>query len=626
MIEIALREVEKYYGSNHVLKGVTFEVNTGDRLGLLGKNGSGKTTVFQAIKDSSFCDAGVVSIRKGLQMGVLEQFFEFPGNWTVSEVLYSAYEDLIEIKHRLIQLEELMVGEYSKETHINEYGRLQQLFEARQGYSMEQTIAKICTGLAFSFEFLQQKFSLLSGGEQTKVMLARLLLTEPDVLLLDEPTNHLDLEAIEWLEAFLGDYKGTVILISHDRYLLDKVVNRVVEIIDGKAELYEGNYAYFAIEKKDRLQRQLEKYEQEQKKIQQLEAAAKRLHEWGRQADNPQMHRQAFSIEKRIARMEKTEKPKPEKELKTRFSHQRFSSEEVIVAQDLTKSYGDKVLLDGIHFTVRKGERIALLGENGSGKTTVLQLITGETAPDSGNVKLGASIRYGHLPQVITFPNEKQSILEMIRTTLAVTEGEARCILAKFRFKGENVYKRLESLSGGERSRLYLCLLMQNRVNLLILDEPTNHLDLESREWLEAALSEFDGTIVFVSHDRYFIDKFATHVLELRNGALIDYTGYEFFRQRREEATSPRHACQIEPTAKPAIKQSSKPAKDKSVAARDKLEKEISDLEIVRSQLEIEMRLCDNNYTTLDELFQRKSLLEERIEQLYQLWLEQSDL
>lgn len=626
MIEIALREVEKYYGSNQVLKGISFEVKTGDRLGLLGKNGAGKTTVFRVITGTDPCDAGVVSIRKGAQLGVLDQYSEFPANWSVSDVLYSAYEDLLEIKQRLTQLERLLACGNDSEKHLNEYGTLQQLFEARQGYFMEQNIAKICTGLAFPPAFLQQEFNLLSGGEQTKVMLGRLLLKSPDILLLDEPTNHLDVDSLEWLEEYLGEYKGTVLIISHDRYFLNKVVTGVVEIIDGKAELYQGNYAYYVTEKEARQQRQLEKYEQEQKKIQQLEAAAKRLHEWGKQADNPQMHRQAFSIEKRIERMEKTEKPQLEKQLNAKFIHQRFSSGETIVVKDLTKSYDGRVILDGIRFSLRKGERTALLGDNGSGKSTLLKIITGEAAPDRGEIKLGASVSYGHLPQVITFANEEQSVLEMIRMTLAVTEAEARRILARFRFKREDVYKRLDSLSGGERSRLYLCLLMQRQLNLLILDEPTNHLDIESREWLEAALSEFSGSIFFVSHDRYFIDKFAARVLELQNGTLVDYAGgYEFFRQKRKEAAASLNSRQSAPLTRPVAKPLRNTVKEKAAATRETVENEIQELEIRRGELELEMSLRNNNYAALDELFHQKAAIEEKIEQLYQVWLEQCD-
>ena len=625
MIEIALREVEKYYGSNQVLKGVSFEVKTGDRLGLLGKNGAGKTTVFRVITGIDSCDAGVVSIRKGAHIGMLDQFFEFTASWTVSNVLYSAYDDLMKIRQRLTQLERLLGCESGSEKHMHEYGTLQQLFEARQGYLMEQNIAKICTGLAFPPPFLQQEFSLLSGGEQTKVMLGRLLLKSPDILLLDEPTNHLDVDSIEWLEEYLGEYKGTVLIISHDRYFLNKVVTGVIEIKDGKSELYRGDYAYYVVEKEARQQRQLEQYEQEQKKIQQLEAAAKRLHEWGKQADNPQMHRQAFSIEKRIERMVKTEKPQLEKQLNARFMHQRFSSGETIIGKDLTKSYDGRVLLDGTHFSLRKGERTALLGENGSGKSTLLKIITGETAPDRGDIKLGASVRYGHLPQVITFENEEQSVLAMIRITLAVTEAEARRILAHFRFKREDVYKRLGSLSGGERSRLYLCLLMQKQANLLILDEPTNHLDIESREWLEAALREFGGTIFFVSHDRYFIDKFATRVLELKNGTLVDYAGgYEFFRQKRKEAAASLISRQPVPLARSVAKPVRSAAKEMA-ATREKVEIEIHELEIRRGELEIEMSLCSDNYATLDELFRQKSVIEEKIEQLYQAWLQECD-
>lgn len=626
MIEIALQEVEKYYGSNHVLRGVSFEVRSGDRLALLGQNGAGKTTVFNIINGSEGCDAGTISIRKGAKVGTLAQFGEFPDSWTVTDVLYSAYGDLFELQQRLRQLEECLAQAGDRTKELQEYCRLQPLFEARQGYAMEENMAKVCTGLSFSASFLQLNFGLLSGGERTKVMLGRLLLQEPDVLLLDEPTNHLDIEAIEWLEKFLSKYRGTVIVISHDRYFLNKVVNGVVELVGGKADFYRGNYSYFVAEKEARQQQQLAQYEQEQKKIRQLEAAAKRLHEWGQQADNPQLHRQAFNIEKRIERMDKTEKPRQEKRLNASFAQQCFSGEDVIVLNDVVKRYDGQLILDGIGMAVRRGERVALLGKNGSGKSTLLKLVTGEVTADQGSVKLGSSIRYGYLPQVITFPQEEQSVLERARLELQVPEGDARRILAKYRFKEETVYKRLSSLSGGERSRLSLCFLMQTQVNLLILDEPTNHLDIDSREWLEEALSEFSGVIFFVSHDRYFIERFATRILELKNGSIIDYAGgYEVFRQTSKACGSTAKAAPATAVIKPKpTKASRNITRDTLAAERDKTEKSINEQECIRRELETQMALCSDDFITLEELYQKKCEVEQKIEQLYQVWMEQN--
>jgi len=624
MIEIALCDIEKYYGSNHVLQGITFQVRQGDRLGLLGKNGAGKTTVFRIIAGHEACDAGELHIRKGARVGMLEQFANFPASWTVADVLYSAFEDLLALRKRMVLLETRMAQESGPEKHIEEYGRLQQQYEAGDGYSVERNVEVICEGLRFSPEFLDQQFERLSGGEQTKAVLGRLLLREPDILLLDEPTNHLDVDAIEWLEGYLENYKGTVVVISHDRYFLDRVVNNIVEIVNGNAEFYQGSYSYFVTEKEARYSRQLEKYQQEQKKIRQLEQAAKRLHEWGRQVDNPGLHRQAFSIEKRIERMEKPEKPLQEKKINTSFAQLEFSGEDIVTVQDAVKNYGGKLVLDHVSFSIRRGERTALLGENGSGKSTLLRLITDDFCPDGGKVRLGSSVRYGYLPQVVDFPQNEGTILEKACSVLKVPEGEARRILARYRFPNESVFKSLNTLSGGEKSRLSLCFLMHNEINLLILDEPTNHLDIDSREWLETALEQFAGTILFVSHDRYFIAKFASQVLELSQGRVEQYAGgYEYYREKRRQITPVQKPGQTSENAKPArakVLRKAPPARE--AVQKAQVETAIRELEIVRQALESRLNQCGDNFAAVEELFQEKCAIDEKLEGIYQQWFD----
>ncbi|MDD4834645.1 MAG: ABC-F family ATP-binding cassette domain-containing protein, partial [Lutispora sp.] len=460
-------------------------------------------------------------------------------------------------------------------------------------------------------------------------MLGKLMLENPDILLLDEPTNHLDLSSIEWLEGFLREYKGTSIIISHDRYFLDKVVHRIVEIVDGKAELYEGNYSYYVREKQERYESQLAKYNQEQKKIKQLEEAAKRMHEWAKRADNEAMHKRAFSIEKRIERMEKTDKPINETNMNTGFLEHGFSGKDIVYAEGLCKNYGDKKVLDGLDFFVQKNERIAILGDNGSGKSTLIKVITGEVEPDVGITKIGDSVRYAYLPQIVTFENPKLNILETVIQALSIQEGQARNLLAKYKFKQEEVRKTVENLSGGEKSRLRLCIMMQKDVNLLILDEPTNHLDIDSREWLESALEDFMGTLVFVSHDRYFINKFGSRISEISDGKIIDFYGdYEYYKEKKvflqqenkEDArvkTEKRQNEKVE-TVDKKTNESNKKSKD--------LEALIDRLEANFTDINSSMESCGEDYETLDSLYREKLKIETELEKLYEEWVKLNDI
>ncbi|MDD2481578.1 MAG: ABC-F family ATP-binding cassette domain-containing protein, partial [Lutispora sp.] len=622
------QDLEKYYGANHVLKGITFEVNQGERVGLLGKNGAGKTTVFKVLAGIENLDKGNKMMRKGAVIGLLHQIPEFSEKYTAYDVLYSAFEDLMEVHSHMRELEKLMEKQSSDEI-LKRYGSLQQLFEAKNGYSIEENINRVCIGLKIDKDMAEKEFNMLSGGEKTRVMLGKLMLENPDILLLDEPTNHLDLSSIEWLEGFLREYKGTSIIISHDRYFLDKVVNRIVEIVDGKAELYEGNYSYYIREKHERYESQLAKYNQEQKKIKQLEEAAKRMHEWAKRADNEAMHKRAFSIEKRIERMEKTDKPINETNMNTGFLEHGFSGKDIVYAEGLCKNYGDKKVLDGLDFFVQKNERIAILGDNGSGKSTLIKVITGEVEPDVGITKIGDSVRYAYLPQIVTFENPKLNILETVIQALSIQEGQARNLLAKYKFKQEEVRKTVENLSGGEKSRLRLCIMMQKDVNLLILDEPTNHLDIDSREWLESALEDFMGTLVFVSHDRYFINKFGSRISEISDGKIIDFYGdYEYYKEKKvflqqenkEDArvkTEKRQNEKVE-TVDKKTNESNKKSKD--------LEALIDRLEANFTDINSSMESCGEDYETLDSLYREKLKIETELEKLYEEWVKLNDI
>jgi ATPase subunit of ABC transporter with duplicated ATPase domains len=630
MIEIALKDLEKYYGANHVLKGVTFEVMQGERLGLLGKNGTGKTTLFKIIAGPEKCDSGALMMRKGASVGILDQIPQYPEGLTAYDVLYTAFEELHQVHAQMKEIERLMSEGNTGDELIKKYGRLQQAFEAQNGYLIEESIARVCTGLKIDSNMNSTGFNDLSGGEKTRVTLGRLILRNPDILLLDEPTNHLDLNSVEWLEDFLGEYKGTIVIISHDRYFLDRVVNRIVELVDGKAELYEGNYSYYAREKEERYLNQLQKYEQEQKKIKQLEAAAKRMHEWAILADSRALHRRAFSIEKRIERMDKTDKPVKEQGMKALFNENEFSGNDVITVRGAIKSFSELKVLNGVNLSVRKGEIVAVLGDNGSGKSTLIKIITGELKPDSGFAKMGESIRYAYLPQHVAFEEPELSILDTVRNALKLSEGNARELLARYKYRKDDIYKTVKNLSGGEKSRLRLCIQMQNDVNLLLLDEPTNHLDIQSLEWLEDALSEFGGTIVFVSHDRYFINRFATRICELKDGRIMDYYGdYEFFKGKKLEAQEKEEAILLEHKnniRREPLKQVIKTKTEDEGEAAVRLEERISGLEARLASIDDEMQAHADNYEKLEELYKEKLKAEEELEGLYGQWEALNDI
>ena len=468
-------------------------------------------------------------------------------------------------------------------------------------------------------------FDRLSGGEKTRVNLGRLILEDTDVLLLDEPTNHLDLQATEWLEEYLRRFRGTVVTISHDRYFLDRTVTRIIELLDGKAEFYSGNYSFYAIEKERRYQERMKQYLKEQAKIRQLEKAAEQLHLWAFMG-NDALHKRAFSMEKRIQRMRTTQKPTKARRLEARFQSREFKGDEVLQIRGVSKAFGQRRLFDDVYLRCEGGERIALLGENGTGKTTLLNMIMGLEHPDSGMIRLGPSVKAAYLPQVIHFDHPERSILDTMLYELDITPQSARNRLAAYQFTGEDVFKPVSVLSGGELSRLRLCMLMDESVNLLILDEPTNHLDIDSREWLEEAVEDFDGTLLFVSHDRYFINRFATRVWELEHAVITDYPmGFAQYRQVREEE---RRAAQPAP-APSAAKKSAPAGKGNRAqqAARKQLticETAIARLEASLASLDRDMEQFACDAEKLGELYRQRQTVEAELEQEMTRWEELS--
>lgn len=628
MIELALNGVEKYFGGNKIFSNITFEVQSGERVGLIGRNGTGKTTVFKIIAGIEKQDKGSVSIKKDSTIGYLDQIPNYPEEYKVIDVLKTAFKTQYDIDNQIKELEKQMSDlEGERLEHIlKKYGELNELFEAKGGYEIEEKMSKVCAGLKFDDKFLNIEFMKLSGGEKTIVILGRILLQNPDILLLDEPSNHLDMSSIEWLEGYLKTYKGTVIVISHDRYFLDRVVTKIVEIEDGETAFYDGNYSYYIEEKQRRIFEQFEAYKDQQKKIKAMEKAIKQLREWASQGDNVKFFKRAESMQKRLDKIQRIDKPLIEQpKIQLNFSDTDRSGKDVISIEGLCKSFDTKNILEKLDLELKFGECTALIGNNGCGKSTIIKILLGEIVPDNGKVQLGSNIKIGYLPQNITFNNEELTVLDAFREDMNILEGPARGILAKFLFYGESVFKKVKSLSGGEKTRLKLCKLIQNDINLLILDEPTNHLDIDSRENLEEALSEFNGTILFISHDRFFINRLATRICEIEDRKLMNYQGnYEYYKQKKSEHDKNKVTVKnLEPKSIKKVK----PEPDSK--NKDKTKKQIEALENTIRQLEEKITIIDNemnnNGDDFDKLLvleKEKTEIQKELDKVMEKWME----
>lgn len=549
---ISFNQVQQYYGAQQVLSSVTFEIGEGERTGLIGRNGTGKTTVFQLMCGNLSPHSGQIFIRKGCRVGMLEQVPADKGGHSVYEVLAEAFHEVRQWQQQIRQLETSMsepataADEKKLAQLLDSYGKLLEQFQQAGGYEMEATINKVAAGLGIPNAQYDRLFSSLSGGEKTKVCLAALLLQKPDVLLLDEPTNHLDMRAIEWLETFLIAYPGTIAVISHDRYFLDKVAGKIIEIEDGEATTYLTNYTAYQKENEERLLRQFAEYQEQQKKIKKMQETIKQLIEWGNRANppNPSFHRRAASMQKALDRMEKVRRPVLERRsIDLKLTSSDRSGKQVLVLDRVSKAYGERSLLKEASLLLSYGERISLIGNNGSGKSTLMKMILGQVPADGGELRIGSRVEIGYLAQEEQPPANRLTVLQFFREEAAMEEGRARGELARFLFYGADVFKRVDKLSGGEWSRLRLALLMFKEPNLLLLDEPTNHLDIDSREALEDTLLEFPGTVIAISHDRYFINRLAHKLWTLHQGELTEHIGnYDDFSRKqaaRESVSRP---------------------------------------------------------------------------------------
>ena len=619
-----VQEISKMLGGNIIFEDLSLAIKTGDRLGIVGRNGSGKTTLFTLISGIETPDNGSIHFKKGSKIGYLAQIPSYPEEVTGHDVLLMAFEGLVAIQQKMSALEEQM-AEATPEVMdrlLKKYGDYQEEFTRRDGYSMDTDIEKVVQGLQLA-TFVERPFSSLSGGEQTKIMLGKLLLTRPDLLLLDEPTNHLDLFAVEWLEQYLVTYEGTVVIISHDRYFLDQVVTKVADLEEGELTLYHGNYSSFAIQKEERIMREFQDYEEQQKKIKKMKEAIKRLRLWANEAvpPNAAMHRRARNMERALERMEKVRKPLIDpKKMTLTFDAAPRSGKEVVVMENVSKSFGNKVLLQDSNFNVYWKDRIAIVGRNGTGKSTILKLLRGELAVDRGVARLGSNVRVGFLSQHFEITNPKARLIDVFRDEVSMYEGEARHVLARFMFYGPDVFKRVGDLSGGERMRLRLAQLMHQDVNLLMLDEPTNHLDIDSREVLEEALEDFQGTILAVSHDRYFLNKLFPRTAWLDSGELTTFEGpYEWARGKWEELISKR---EVEAVSDEKVEVKVKPAREKIEVTRS-YEEQITELE--QAILQLTNRIENEpDWELYEQLNSEKAEKESLFEELLEQWLESS--
>ena len=627
MIDISVSNLVKEFEVGHkILDGLTFQVDTGERVGLLGPNGCGKTTLLRILTGVMDYDEGDVVIAPGKRMGLISQIPVYPAGYTVEDVLATAFEPLREMEREMAALAEQM-GEGTDPALLARYDKLTAAFEAAGGYETDTKTNKVCNGLTIPQSMREQLFDKLSGGEKTRVNLARLILEDTDILLLDEPTNHLDLRATEWLEEYLDKFKGTVLTVSHDRYFLDKVVNRIVEIQAGKAEFYSGNYSFYVVEKERRYEEKLRQYEKEQAKIEQLEKAAEQMRIWAYSGMDKTFKR-VKSMEKRIERMRTTDRPTRERKMEVRFGEREFRGDEVLTIKGLTKSFGERTLFSNLSLEVAGGERIALLGDNGSGKTTLLKILLGEEEPDAGKVRMGPTVKVGYLPQHVHFDHPERNLVDTLIYEQDCTAQTARNRLAAFKFRGEDVFKPVSALSGGEQSRLRLCMLMDEKINLLILDEPTNHLDIQSREWIEEAVEEYEGNLLFVSHDRYFIDRFASRIWMLEDGHITDFRGnYQEYQAARARGAAGKSASDVQVSVEKAPEPKEKKEKPKRPGGTKNLEKEVTAAEraVAKAEeqmydLEQQIQEASADYLKLQELYEQREALEEEILKLYGAW------
>jgi ATP-binding cassette, subfamily F, member 3 len=624
MIACSINHISKMYGGNLIFEDLSFEINEKDRVGLVGPNGCGKTTLMKLIAGMEETDQGKIHWKKGLKIGYLAQIPVYEDGMTARGVLETTFEELLAVQEQMKQLETEMAaaGEDSLklERLLAKYGVLQEKFSLGGGYEMEANIDTIANGLKIA-SMLDSNFNSLSGGEKTKVGLGLSLLRNPDLLLLDEPTNHLDIMAAEWLAEFLKEYDGTVVIISHDRYFLDETATKILDLEDGEIDLYHANYSGFIKEKEAKLLREFQAFEEQQRKIKKMKEAIKRLRDWANRSNPPSsaLHKRATNMERALARMEKLDRPiLNRKKMNFELETGARSGKDVLVFKDVQKSFGGRELFSKINLQLHYQDRAAIVGENGSGKTTLLKFVQGELAPDHGEVRKGSNVKIGYLSQHMELSSQEGTVLDVFRNEVVMNEGEARNVLAGFLFYGPDVFKRVKQLSGGERMRLRLAQLMHQDLNFLILDEPTNHLDIDSREVLEEALGGFEGTLLAISHDRYFLNKLFDKVYWLEGGELTEIDGnYDRARVKMAEKRKQWEVAAPAPTKTAKLPIRQEKVKEAVVDIDEEaLYEEIESHEKSIGELEQQMAIL-TDLELLQKLHAEKEALESKRNHLY---------
>ena len=628
MIILALQGIQKSFGGHEVLKEVTFTLQQGERMGLVGVNGSGKSTLMKIIAGQETSDSGTVSIQKGLRLGYLAQQGELTGEETVQETLESVFEPLRQMERELRSLEEQMAECAENPEGLRRlggrYDALTREFERRNGYGWRSSVQGVLAGLQLR-DYADRKTGLLSGGERTRLCLGRMLLTEPDLLLLDEPTNHLDLKSIAWLEDYLRSYRGAVLVVSHDRYFLDRVCSRMAELLLGTLETYDGNYTEYLEKRTQVYETRMRAWEAQQKEIARQEAIIAMYRRFNREKSI----RLAESREKRLEKIERLDKPQEEGTVRFRFETRRRTGDDVLLTDRLTKGYGDRTLFHDLNLHIRSGDRIALIGDNGTGKTTLFRCLTGEERPDAGTIRWGAGVDLGYYDQHQSGLHENKTVLDEVWDRFPrMEQSDIRGALGLFLFTGDEVFEPVHTLSGGEKGRVALTELMLHKDNVLLLDEPTNHLDMDSREVLEDALQDFPGTILAISHDRYFINRFAEKIWCLDSEGIREYLGnYDSYFEKisRDQEPDGGEAWGMTKTAIDKEKKKSREEQRRSLERKEQIraaEKDIAEQE--KEIAGLEARMADpetyQNAETAAALSRQYKEAQERLEALYERW------